>query len=265
MAKLTKQEAKLFQEAEAILWDTNGRILKDEEIEFVLRHWYPDAKNIQTIGASFFTPVEMSLAMMQLEINHDVARVIDLCAGIGSLIYGLYHSDPWRKDYDEVAAIEINPEFVKVGKRLFPDVMWVEGDVFDLPLLQHLKQAYGPFDVAVSNPPFGNPPGINKDLTDWLSYQGKADLMVAEISIRIAERGGVMIMPQMSCQYGLSTPHHGPTNSRVYKKWQKATGGIIETSSLDTRDFEFRKASPLVEIVTTDGEALSQEGLPDAT
>jgi hypothetical protein len=44
--------------------------------------------------------------------------------------------------------VEINSEYVKAGRRLLPEVTWVEGDMYDLGLWQSLPR----FDEAISNP-----------------------------------------------------------------------------------------------------------------
>jgi hypothetical protein len=64
--------------------------------------------------------------------------------------------------------VEVNLEYVKVGRRLLPELTWVQSDMYDL----HLWQSLPRFDEAVSNPPFGQV--LTDSDTGWIGYPGPA-------------------------------------------------------------------------------------------
>jgi hypothetical protein len=154
--------------------------------------------------------------------------------------------------------VEFNPEYVRVGRRLLPEVEWIEGDFYDLKLWQFLPR----FDEAVSNPPFGK--AVTTCDTKWIGYRGPAGLMVAAIGLRVARLGVKMILPQSQTIYRYSGREHGGgRRNGVYAEsypgyLEKFLAGRPELewdhSSLDTEQpgykAEWRGAAPLVEIVT---------------
>lgn len=143
MAKLTKAQAKAHAEACAILAKPGE--LTDNEKEFVARNWNEAANNLNTIAGAHFTPFDLAM-----DFAFDVGghRILDLCAGIGLL--GL--AAVFRREIKEegLTCIEINPDYIAVGKRLLPKATWIQADAFDLPKLN-----LGHFDNIISNPPFG--------------------------------------------------------------------------------------------------------------
>ena len=148
MAKLTKAEAKAHAEAEAILAKPT---LTDDERLFVLEHWQESANHVNSAAGAFFTPYDLARDAA-LDV-HNVGRVIDLCAGIGTLSLAAM----WRGFYQrremgqtlELVCVELNPAYVEVGRKMLPEARWVCGSIFDLP------RDLGHFDSAISNPPFG--------------------------------------------------------------------------------------------------------------
>jgi hypothetical protein len=121
MSKLTKAQAKAHQQACDLI--ASDRPLTDDEKEFVARNWNEAATHVNTTTGAHFTPVDMAL-----DFSWDVygPRVLDLCAGIGVL--GL--ACVWRQRVDEaqLVCVELNPDYVAVGKRLLPRATWICAD-----------------------------------------------------------------------------------------------------------------------------------------
>lgn len=197
MAKLSKLAWRDHEEANRIL--TKDR-LTDDEREFVLDHWTPLATNRTDVAGIYFTPVNMAQEMAVF--MPDWGRIVDLCAGIGRLSWALCQHTRFYSKIKEIVAVEINHEFVEIGRKILPDVRWVQGNVFD----QGLWHDLGAFNYAIGNPPFGRVKTRNE--TDWLRYQGDADLMTAEVAMRITDAGATLILPQMNCPFEYSGQRH---------------------------------------------------------
>ncbi len=118
-------------------------------------------------------------------------HVVDICAGTGRLAYAVLAANGWQPQAVQVTAVEFNPEFVRVGRRLLPEVEWILGDCYDLSLWQSLPR----FDEAISNPPCGAV--VTEHDTDWVGYHGPAGLTVAAIGLQVARLGIKMILPQV--------------------------------------------------------------------
>lgn len=266
MARLSKPETKRHDEAQALL-DSN-KTLRPDEVWSVLQHWSPMANHNVGVNGIFFTPVGIPQTFGQwISVpgrNGKRPRILDLCAGIGSLTYGVDRYYAMDRGCD-IVAVEIAQPFVDVGKRLMPQVQWVCGNVFDWQLIQSLGQ----FDFVVSNPPFGNIKARNG--TEWLDYKGAADLMVAEIALRVSVNGGLFILPSMHTPYEHGSPwrsHDEGSNGRdwlppEYVKWQTKLGGLAtmlgtshdlsygqaDPDNDDTSDYQWKGAKPNVELV----------------
>ncbi|MHB7713076.1 class I SAM-dependent methyltransferase [Escherichia coli] len=65
-------------------------------------------------------------------------------AGIGRLSYYQY----LRNKPTHITCVELNPEYVMIGKRVLPEAEWITGDA-----LQFTPDRF--YDVAYGNPPFG--------------------------------------------------------------------------------------------------------------
>lgn len=192
MARLSKAELKLHKQAEDLV--SSDKELSSNEVFFVLENWSPHYNQQVSETGAFFTPPDVASTFAVMTIGDPFGRIVDLCAGIGSLLYPLKmraNRFEWHPDVEEVVAIEYNPEYVRVGKRLFPEVTWVHGSIFDLDLLKSL----GRFDVGISNPPFGKVPTM--DGADWLSFNDVAHLAAVEVAHRICDQGACFILPQM--------------------------------------------------------------------
>jgi SAM-dependent methyltransferase len=254
MSKITKQQLKQHEKAEELLWGSD-RQLNHDEVAFCLEHWDPRAASGKHVAQNqaYFTP--MTLARdVGMYVGGDGRRVVDIGAGTGRLAYAVLCANYWNPRQVSVTAVEFNPEYVRIGRRLLPEVEWVEGDFYDLALWQSLPR----FDEAISNPPFGKI--VTSHDTGWIGYRGPAGLTVAAIGLQVAQLGIKMILPQSQTifRYSGRLPGAGvyAAEHLRYLETFLAQRPNLEChhSSLDTEipgyKSEWRGVAPVVEVVS---------------
>lgn len=243
MAKLTKLQIKAHNEALALV--DCDRPLKDDEKEFILDNWQESANHVNSAAGAFFTP-RMLARDFALEVNG--GRVIDLCAGIGSLGYAV------EEKCERLTCVEINPEYARIGKRILPKAEWIVASVFDLPEL-------GRFDWAISNPPFG---AIKGDGFNGRYTGSQFEYRVIEVASRLALYG-VFILPQMSAPFRYSgQPCFVEDEGAKPRKFREQTGIVMEPNcGIDTSIYkgEWRGVSPVCEIVVCEFDEPEAEQL----
>ena len=228
MAKLTRTQLSKHKEACDLL--DLARDLTYDEVIFVLSHWLPDSHS-KTSGAAFFTP--LYIAHWVAQESGDEGHILDLCAGIGHLTYFQMRRLMYTRPHHEpqLTAVEINPEFIKAGKKLVPQAHWIEGDIFDRSFWRSIDLSPQPW-MYISNPPFGTAQ------SDWLEYKGNSALMAVEVGLRVTGDGtGVVVLPQAVLPFEYS-------GKRGYRRRQPVKSGKdfvntwpdyqIGCSSLDT-------------------------------
>lgn len=248
MPKLTKTQTKLHARAEALLAHDD---LTPDDVEFCFKHWRPDAAHNVGVSGTFFTPYR--LAEQAAIFSLSSGRLVDMCAGIG-LLGHLAAYDAYEKSAIDLVCVELNPDFVRVGRKLVPHATWVQGSIFDEALWDDL----GPFTAAICNPPFGNVKTA-KGETDWIGYKGPADLMAVAVAAKVTAVGGTFILPSMSVPFQFShnetrgyheiDPERWPTKLR--KLFDAVPGLEMNCVALDTSSYEkeWVVASPRVELV----------------
>lgn len=256
MSKLTKAQAKAHQQACELL---KKEVLTEDDKLFVLEAWQESAKHINSISGAFFTPVGLA---RDLSIEVSGRRIIDLCAGIGSLSFWCA-CRAWSEP-PEIVCVEINPDYAAVGRKILPEATWIVGSVFDLPA------DIGRFDFAIGNPPFGATPRDAKAPR----YTGKEfELHVIDIASDLADFGA-FIVPQMTAPFKYSGCPNGGWRetvkngvgsgflscpSDVHEKLMAQTGIILEAScGIDTSTYrnDWHGVSVATEVVVCDfGEA----------
>ncbi|ELT46859.1 methyltransferase [Brucella intermedia] len=245
MAKLSKAQAKAHQQACDLL--TKDVLTLDDKM-FVLENWQESASHVNSAAGAFFTPFDLA---MDFAIETYPGRVIDLCAGIGMLSFALKMRHIYQSEGLDLTCVEINPDYVSVGRKLLPEANWIEASVFDV-----LDMDLGHFDIAVSNPPFGaikRPDGKRAP-----RYSGSDfEFHVIDIAAHIANHG-VFIVPQMSAGFNYSGKR-GYERQKEGKavKFQELTGLYFEAGcGVDTSIHQksWRGVSPLCEIVCIDFE-----------
>lgn len=258
MTKLSRAKIKAHERVCQLI--ESDKLLGQDDVHEVITHWSPSYSGQISKGAAWFTPLPIAQTLVAMTTNVE-GNILDLCAGIGSLLYAMKSSTWWRwEGVEQVWAIEVNPEYVRVGKRLFPEVNWICGDMFDLDTLRALPK----IDSVVSNPPYGNVDTTSKP--DWLNYKGVAHLAAVEIAMRLAERGAGFILPQGDLPFRYTgVPYHKylPSDkwSDELSKFYRANPTIhMESTAVDTSLYEWADA-PVVEIVNTEFDPWDAEML----
>ncbi len=184
MSKLSKAQIKSHQRALGYLAQAT---MTHDEREFVFDNWQESANHINSAAGAFFTPLALA---WDFAIDVGGQRILDLCAGIGALSYATLHYDEMGRracglSPAQITCVEINPDYVAVGRRLVPEAEWIVADVFELPDL-------GRFDWVISNPPFGK-----------LAGKADFDLAVVERARDLADNA-TFILPAMSVPWAYS-------------------------------------------------------------
>ncbi|MHA3545994.1 class I SAM-dependent methyltransferase [Yersinia enterocolitica] len=233
MGKLTKKETKNHQHALDLIY--SDKVLTFDECEFIFDNYAGDA--IGATGA-FFTP-----NMLSWDFSIDAGSsgsCLELCAGIGRLSFSIYN----RYKPKRIVCVELNPDYVAIGKRVLPQAEWVCSDLFEY-------RTDDKFSVVYGNPPFGN-----IKTTDSFAglYTG------SEFEYKVIEYGslfsdyGVWLVPQGSAGFVYSgVPYYERKESSKYKKMNKELGYSFEAGcGIDTSIYkdEWRGTSVVCEVVT---------------
>ena len=207
-----------------------GTTFTDDFIDQVYEEFNPAIVDNLSENGVYFTPPDLAFDAMLFAPRR--GHILDLCSGIGMLSYALKIRDNYDKSIQSITAIEYNPKFVEIGKRILPDVRWINGDAYSKDLLDSLVKDLPDkrFDLIVSNPPFGHDMN-DKAKYDWLNFTGQRDLMAVEIALRYA-KNGYFILPIGSVPFkysGRSYYEHKPDRySRKLVKFFK-----------DNKEFDF--------------------------
>lgn len=108
MSKLTKIQARNHQQAQNLL--AQDMLTWDDKL-FVLENWREDAEHVNGIAGAFFTPWGLALDLA-LHIVGD--RVVDLCAGIGTLSLAYWQRcelDRREGRQLDLVCVESNPDY----------------------------------------------------------------------------------------------------------------------------------------------------------
>lgn len=252
--RLSKEKIKKHQQALELL--EKDKLNYYEKI-FVLENYHEGATHMNGLVGAFFTPVDLARDFQMSAFDCD-GRIIDLCAGIGALSFqfALRRGFENLTDYGEIVCVEQDPEYVEVGKKILPEANWVCGNVFNKTLIEGL----GEFELAISNPPFGNIKTGDSANEIELDFKGKDfDLRVVELGGRIAQYGS-FILPQGSTPYRWSGNNgryedliRNCTCPKKVKKFIKETGLEFQFNSLGLDTSQYREmwkgVKPICEIV----------------
>ena len=238
MAKLSAMKSKRHGEAMDLV--NLERPLTMTEKEFVLANYKPHAEhNVKDIQA-FFTPIELAMAATIEMPNPDEyknkAKILDICAGIGTLAFAYYHYSGYRcnKDNTEIVCVEVTDEFIKVGKRILPEATWIKADMFCLnaadDVLDNVKIDTD-FDCFISNPPFCKIPNYGLGLVGT-----KGCYLTAQIGMKLSKYG-VMIVPKCNCPFEYSgRDNYEEIYNRDYNKFEDGSLLKFAPSCVDTEE-----------------------------
>jgi hypothetical protein len=241
MSRLTKQQAALHTQACVLL---QKDCLSFDERLFVLAHWQEGANHVNGMSGAFFTPQGLAT---DFAIEVSGYKVIDLCAGIGSLAFAVYHHSCMSSAArPKITCVEVNPDYVAVGKKVLPEATWIVGDVLDLPA------SVTGYHVAIANPPFGR-----------IKHEGNAPRYTgAEFEYKVIDVAsdraahGVFLIPQSSSPFRLSGVRaFKETTIPKYERFAEQTAIRLEPNcGLDTsvHNADWRGVSIVTEIVLAD-------------
>lgn len=235
MARITKKESANHIKVMALVH--SDKQLTQDDKEFIFHNYKGDG--IGATGA-FFTP-----EMLAWDFILDAGCTddcIELCAGIGRLSYYQF----LRNQPTHITCVELNPEYVMIGKRVLPEAEWICGDA-----LQYSPDRF--YRVAYGNPPFGN---INTSEAFTGLYKG------SEFEYKVIEHAstfsayGVWIVPQGSAGFVYSgAQYYDRRESGKYKKFTEQTGWTFEVGYvIDTSIYkdEWNGRKVICEVVTVE-------------
>lgn len=252
MAKLSKREAKAHAEACEVLKKDK---LTTKEKWFVLENWQEGANHVNSVAGAFFTPPDLAG-----DFSIDAwggRRVLDLCAGAGTLSFALRERCLWGEVIPEFVCVEMNPDYIAVGKKILPEATWLQCSVFDLPA------GLGSFSTAISNPPFGS---TQRGGGKAPRYSGnRFEYHVIDIASDYADHGA-FIIPQMSAPFTYSGKQNfTETKHAHYLDFVKQTA--VELTNGCGIDTEYHRenwhgVSPATEVVCCDFEEARKSRAP---
>lgn len=247
MAKLTKAQVSAHEKACKLI-ESDHR-LNDDEVLFVLDNWHEGAAHTNTRASAHFTPYELA-RHAALEVAGP--RVLDLCAGIGTLSVAVKMMSGYAPV--ELTLVEINPDYAAVARRLLPDAEVIVGSMYDRDLMNEL--ASRKFDTCISNPPFGS---FSRSASDRAPrYKGAdAHYDCIDIASDLAD-AGVFILPQTAVPFVYSGRQgfrrNEPGQNPRYDKFVNQTGIELGANiGIDTSVLPgFRDVGIVTEISTVD-------------
>jgi len=238
MSRLSKRQASLHAQACALL--EKDKLTFDDKL-FVLDNWQESATHVNSVAGAFFTPQGLA---RELSIEVGGRKIVDLCAGIGALAFAVFHYSATFSGTDkpQITCVEINPDYVAVGRKILPEATWICADVLNLP------PTVTGFDCAIANPPFGRIASSGKSPR----YTGSDfEYKVLDIASDIAKYATFLII-QSSSPFKLSgVQRYEETRTEKYLAFSKATNiELTPNCGIDTTISDDGPAWHDVKVVT---------------
>ena len=241
MAKLSKADAAKHLRALSLL--AKDTLTMDERWD-VLESYQEGAVHMNGLAGAFFTPAGLARDLA-IEVP-GCSRILDLCAGIGTLAFmATMSARMGRGHMPEIVCVEANGDYIAAGCKLLPEATWIHADAFEANDLGH-------FDVAIANPPFGSIRHGGKPRR----YGGpEFELRLIDLASDLADYG-VFLVPQMSAPFSYSGKRSfEETPSPRMERFGAETGIVLEPScGIDTSFYrtDWHGVAPAVEVVCAD-------------
>lgn len=241
MAKLSKTDAARHLRALSLL--AKDTLTMDERWE-VLEGYQEGAAHMNGLSGAFFTPWGLARDF-SIEVP-ECRRLIDLCAGIGTLAFmATLSARTGHGHMPEIVCVETNPDYIAAGRKLLPEATWIQASAFDVRDL-------GRFDVAVANPPFG---AVRHDGKPRRYKGAEFEYRLIDAASDMADYG-VFLIPQGSAPFAYSgRPCFEEVHGGRAEKFQSDTGIVLEPScGIDASLYQsdWHGVAPAVEIVCAD-------------
>lgn len=192
MKHLTKDQAQANERINAWLNDKPYREYPDQR--------YPRVPKLQpgTVLATytppnseyweqFFTPAHITAETIGpiAPALSPACRMLEPCAGIGHLIAPIFNG----LKITDITAYEIEAQAHRIGGKLFPDLEWVNKNVFD-----DIDFLTGQFDFIPCNPPYGGgnhlKPQNDQHVGNAVWHSSKTEYLFLELAARSLRQGG---------------------------------------------------------------------------
>ncbi len=164
MGKISKEDMKRHSKAMEII---EQDVLSYDDKIYVLENYHEGATNMNNLVSAHFTPMSLARSVEQCTRNYNF---VDLCAGIGILSWCQERVMEFEDKEFVGICVENCLEYCKIGKKLMPQLHWINGDIFNPKVIARIKEIMGDRSFSViSNPPYGKQVKTN---TDILQYKG---------------------------------------------------------------------------------------------
>jgi len=218
MGKISKEMMKRHSKAMEII---EQDVLSYDDKLYVLENYHEGATNMNNLVSAHFTPMSLARSVEQCTRNYNF---VDLCAGIGILAWCQVRIMEFEQKEFTGICVENCLEYCKIGKKLMPELHWINGDIFNPKVIARIKEIMGDRDFSViSNPPYGRQV---KTFTDILQYKGpEFEYKAVELGFQLGASEGVFLIPQASCNFNMSSQRETRLNlpCKKYEKFYKET------------------------------------------
>ena len=205
MGKISKEDMKRHSKAMEII---EQDVLSYDDKIYVLENYHEGATNMNNLVSAHFTPMSLARSVEQCTRNYNF---VDLCAGIGILSWCQERVMEFEDKEFVGICVENCLEYCKIGKKLMPQLHWINGDIFNPKVIARIKEIMGDRSFSViSNPPYGKQVKTN---TDILQYKGSDfEYKAIELGFQLGASEGVFLIPQGSCNFKMSGQRHTNLN-----------------------------------------------------